>query len=45
MINTSAIVGNTFGGLLGGKAISMGRHKAGILFQLLAVVGAIICMF
>ena len=34
------MIGNTIGALIGGKAIEIGRRKAALYWQLLAIVGA-----
>ena len=44
MINVSAIIGATIGSLMGGMAISNGRRRAGLVWQIPAIVGAFMCM-
>ena len=44
IINVSSIVGATIGSMAGGLAISIGRRKAGIIWQIPAIIGACICM-
>ena len=44
IINVSSIVGCTIGCFAGGMAISVGRRKAGLIWQIPAIVGGAICM-
>lgn len=44
LITTSGIVGNFVGALVGGRAISIGRRKAALYWQCLAIVGAGVTM-
>ena len=45
MISTSGVIGCMIGALIGGKAIQIGRRKAAIYWQTLAILGAAITMF
>ena len=45
VINSIAVVGLTFGSLLGGKLIRKGRRRATLLIQAMAVLGSIMTMF
>ena len=44
IINVSAIIGCTIGCFMGGVAISIGRRKAGLIWQIPAIIGGAICM-
>ena len=44
LITTAGVLGVAFGSLVGGKTVTIGRRKAAILTQLLAIVGAALTM-